>query len=269
MKRIKVSNQVNSQHPQEYNPPSFDSGGINDEIDLQELFIELWHRKFWIIGLTILSALLSCAFAYTQPNIYKTSASLRVDADPYSFVESRGYNAGGLIIQEANSSFPYLASSEAKQVIISIAKQPIDALNGLTISKDREGYIIASKRGNIPESVFQSVTLYVNNINLAFKTNELKKVDGAIKATEDLVQSQHGKVKEVLAEKYAQLLFKKAILQSSDSELITVISEPVFPQSHIKPNRALIVILGTLLGTMLGFSIVFVSFLFRREELNG
>ncbi|WP_422836543.1 GNVR domain-containing protein [Aliivibrio finisterrensis] len=73
-------------------------------------------------------------------------------------------------------------------------------------------------------------------------------------------------VKGVLSENAAQQLFKIALLKSPSTELIHVIQEPVKATSHIKPKRALIVVLGTLLGGMLGVAIVLVRFAFRKEE---
>ncbi|MGR6832876.1 GNVR domain-containing protein [Aliivibrio wodanis] len=72
--------------------------------------------------------------------------------------------------------------------------------------------------------------------------------------------------KEVLAEKNAQQLYKIALLKIPNTELVNVIQEPVKATNHIKPKRALIIVLGTLLGGMLGVVIVLVRFAFREKS---
>ncbi|WP_232060923.1 Wzz/FepE/Etk N-terminal domain-containing protein [Vibrio taketomensis] len=261
-----MSNTLSSQNTSLPNPTSFNSYNANDEIDLRELFFTLWQSKVLIVCVTLLFGVCAGLFAYIQPNVYRATATLQVDADPYNFVQSRGYNPGGQIVQEANIAFPYLSSNSTKQDIISGSDLEPGSLNGLSVSKDREGNITVAKQANSPDGAYQSVALFANHINDAYKHNELKKVQATLKATEQLVSSHQGKVQEVLAEKYAQLLFKQAILISPDSVLVKVISQPVKPTSHIKPKRALIVVLGTMLGGMLGVAIVLIRFAFRREE---
>ncbi|EGU36738.1 hypothetical protein VII00023_01270 [Vibrio ichthyoenteri ATCC 700023] len=262
-----MSNQTNQPlTAREPFPPLPNSYYKNDEIDLKELFLALWQGKWIVIALTAICAILATVYAVKLPNVYQSNATLRIDADPYSFVETRGFNAGGQIVQEASASLPYLNSGDVKQQIIETSNSSSEALNWLAIGKDREGNITLSKQANSPELAYSAVELYAENINTAFKQNELRKVTSSIRATEDLVQSQTGKVQDVLAEKYAQLLYKKAILESADTELIKVIQQPVKPTSHIKPKRALIVVLGTMLGGMLGVAIVLIRFAFRREE---
>lgn len=261
-----MSNLTSPQSNQQFNPPQFDSFYKNDEIDLRELFCALWSGKLWIIGFTLFCGLSAGLFAYIQPNVYQVSATFRIDADPYNFVESRGYNAGGQLAQEVNNSLPFLTSPQAKSAIADLSQQSIEQLNGLSISKGGESNIIVTKQSIFPERAFESVSLYTMNINTVLKANELEKVQSVIKATEPLIESQQGRVRDVIAEKYADLLFKQAILQSPTTKLVQVITEPVVPTIHVKPKRALIVVLGTLLGGMLGVAIVLIRFAFRRED---
>ena len=48
----------------------------NDEIDLKEIFIVLWRKKFLIAFCTTLSAIISIFYAISLPNIYTSSALL-------------------------------------------------------------------------------------------------------------------------------------------------------------------------------------------------
>ena len=51
-----------------------------DEFNLNELFIALWGKKFFIIFFTTLAALTSVVYSLSIPNIY-TSSALLVSAD--------------------------------------------------------------------------------------------------------------------------------------------------------------------------------------------
>ncbi len=105
---------------------------------------------------------------------------------------------------------------------------------------------------------------YANNVNNILKEHEIKKIDIALKATHRLIQNKENKVSSNLTEKYADLLYKKEILQDSSSRIIKIINSPIEPTSHIKPKRALIITLGFLLGCMLA-----VASLLIREALVG
>tara|TARA_Y100000739_G_C20568946_1_gene446761 strand:+ start:55 stop:999 length:945 start_codon:yes stop_codon:yes gene_type:complete len=53
-----------------------DTHKLNDEIDLKELFGVLWGKKFMIISITSLFALMSVLYALWLPNFYHSSAVL-------------------------------------------------------------------------------------------------------------------------------------------------------------------------------------------------
>ncbi|GAK85677.1 chain length determinant protein [Vibrio ponticus] len=260
-----MSNTLNSQNTQLLKPSQFNSYNSNDEIDVRDLLCTIWQSKLLILGVTLLFSICASVFAYIQPNIYQAVATIRFDSDPYNFIEERGYNPSEQIANEANLAFPYLSGDSVKQEMISSSRLAPDSLNGLSITQGRGGHITISKQATSPEMAYEAVALFANHINDTYKRNELNKVESTLKLTEQLVLSQQGKVQEVLAEKYAQLLFKQAILQSTDSELVEIISRPVKPSTHIRPKRASSIALGTILGGMLGVAIVLIRFAFRRE----
>nr|WP_275660901.1 GNVR domain-containing protein [Vibrio brasiliensis] len=108
--------------------------------------------------------------------------------------------------------------------------------------------------------------LFSRVFNQTLKTSELDKVNVLIEALVSQSQNTSDKTKDYIDELLAQQLFKKALLENPNSKLVRQINEPVKPTSHIKPKRALIIALGTLLGGMLGVAIVLVRFAFRRKD---
>lgn len=259
-----MSNLSNPQPNQQFNPPQFDSLYKNDEIDLRELFCALWSGKLWIICITLVFSIGAFIFAYVQPNIYKVSSTLRIDWDIY--LEQPNWSFKGQKVEVARDLLPYLSSVSTKEMVAKSVEKPIEVLDAIIISTDKQGNILISKESTSAENAFNSVRLYTDQINSVFKANELQKVLIALKASASLADLKQGKISDSLADKYANLLFKQAILMSPDSKLVEIMGKPVLPTTHIKPKRALIVVLGTLLGGMLGVAIVLIRFAFRRDD---
>lgn len=248
---------MNNQSPQQFQqypqPPSFQ----NDEIDLKELFMALWAGKLWIIGLTVLFAAGATVFALSQPNVYETKAVLVADADPYSIGLGIGPVGNGALI--------VISGKSVKERIQKTADISLAQLNLLSFS----GNVTISQQGQDPDFIFNNVKVFTQHINKAVVQIELEKAELALLPLKELINTTDSTVvKDVLAEKYAQQVYKIALLKAPSTELIRVIQEPVKATSHIKPKRALIIVLGTLLGGMLGVAVVLVRFAFRKEELE-
>ncbi|MDD9196691.1 Wzz/FepE/Etk N-terminal domain-containing protein [Aliivibrio sp. S3MY1] len=259
---------MNNQSPQQFQqypqPPSFQ----NDEIDLKELFMALWAGKLWIIGLTVLFAAGATVFALSQPNVYETKAVLVVNPDPYGIIEGLGGAVGNHMVPKTNLELPKISAQSMKDSISSLAQSNKSTLNGLSISA-KGSSIFVSQQGHNSDDIYQNVQLFTQYVNQAYKQGELVNIDLELVATKELLaQNQIEKVQDVLAEKYAQQLYKITLLKNPNTELVQVIQQPVKAASHIKPKRALIIVLGTLLGGMLGAAVVLVRFAFRKEELE-
>ncbi|MAS82665.1 MAG: LPS O-antigen length regulator [Legionellales bacterium] len=89
-----------------------------DEIDLRDLFMALWQGKLWIIGITIIAAALSVAFALSQPNIYRAEALLVADQGGSSGLANLAAQYGGL----AGLAGISLPAGEIDKKAIGIAK---------------------------------------------------------------------------------------------------------------------------------------------------
>ncbi|MGR6860392.1 GNVR domain-containing protein [Aliivibrio salmonicida] len=156
-----------------------------------------------------------------------------------------------------------ISGKSVKERIQKAADVSLAQLNLLSIS----GNVTISQQGQDPDFIFNNVQVFTQHINKALVQIELEKAELALLPLKELIKTTDSSaVKEILAEKYAQQVYKIALLKSPSTELIHVIQEPVKATSHIKPKRALIIVLGTLLGGMLGVALVLVRFAFRKEE---
>lgn len=61
--------------------PASMGAAAEDEIDLKVLFLTLWHGKWWVIGTTLLGAIVAVLVAVKQPNIYRSEALLAPSAE--------------------------------------------------------------------------------------------------------------------------------------------------------------------------------------------
>lgn len=253
-------------HPQQ--PPQFPAQYYaQDEIDLKELFLTLWHGKWVIIVCVVLFVAGAVLFALKQPNIYQASGVLIVEPNPYGFVETQGGSSGSLIDAEASAVLSFLNSKSNLEAIADASGLDGSALSEVELDKDRDtDEITVSAQSTDPERAYQVVKAYVGYVNQAYKAHEAGKVELAMGITAQLVSDNIGKVGDVLAEKHAQQLYKDAILNAPESTLIQVVQQPVKPSSHIRPKRLLIIVLGTLLGGILGVAIVLIHFAFRKQD---
>ncbi|MDA0149412.1 Wzz/FepE/Etk N-terminal domain-containing protein [Vibrio sp. LaRot3] len=230
------------------------------EIDLRELFVALWKGKFIITIATMLFGAASVLYAYQQPNIYQSNAKFVVQT------------SGGIPSSKIISSYFQLQSiltgQDVYQMIRKNANNSTVVFSGLSISVSKNGEIFISNSSLSPEKSLDPVQVYAEEVNDALKTTLLSRIEVTLAATQGIIEQQTGSIRDALAEKYAELLFQKAILESPETQLISVITPPVKPTTHIKPKRAKIVIMGTMLGAMFGIAIVLIRFAFRREELE-
>ncbi|WED26862.1 Wzz/FepE/Etk N-terminal domain-containing protein [Vibrio sp. DW001] len=227
----------------------------NDEIDLKELFVVLWAGKVWILGITLLFAVGVTVFSLRQPSVYESKAVLVIDADPYSI----GVNIG----PQGNHALRIIAGKEA---IIRIQKMTDVPISRLNISSTGD-IITVSQQGLNPSLIFSNVQVFTENINKVLVELELDKAELALVPLKSLINTTDSPtVKEVLAEKYAEQLYKIALLKSPSTELARVTQEPVEATSHVKSKRMRNILFGTLLGSMLGGVLVLIVFMFRKKE---
>lgn len=230
----------------------------NDEIDLRELFFTLWQGKWIVLALTLLVSVVAAFYAVKQPNEYQSKASVVVNSSFYSLDDT----------YQLSLSPHLLTGSGLVNVLKDKSGDNHNLVNGVDISYDKPDQVFTiSKTSTSPEEAFTGVELAVSRLNPILKQLELNKVVTAVNSVSSLNElNSTEQVKSSLSEIYAQQLYKKAVLENPDSQIVQVVSPPVKPTSHVKPKRPLIIVLGVLLGGLLGVAIVLIRFAFRKED---
>jgi len=234
----------------------------NDEIDLRELFLILWNKKFLIFSFTFIAAILGAIYAASQPNIYEAKAVFKINTDPYGIAASKGIHGRASV-----ESFEYLSGDIIKQKIKAIAK-PVISIMGLKVSLNKKtNEVSVSSQGNDAEKIFNQVSVYSQFANQVYVNNELQNVQAQLIPIKILLDKQDSpEVKQAIAEKYAYLIYKEALLKSGSVELVKLIKKATKPTAHIKPKRALIVVLTILLAVMLSIFITLIHHYFRKKQ---
>ena len=81
----------------------------NDEIDLYELFIIAWNKKFFIVSLTSIFAIISVIYSLSLPNVYTSTSLLAPSNQEDTFTSRLGGMSGlaslaGVNLSQSNST---------------------------------------------------------------------------------------------------------------------------------------------------------------------
>ena len=297
--------------------PGYD--GFDDEIDLFELFQNLWDDK-WLIGaITSFAAVASVVVALWLPNIYQASTLLR----PQSSEGGMGGLArqyGGLA-SLAGISLPSGDGQSKTQLALEVLKskkfaydfatrhdllpalfaadswdwssqalsldstiydpaaggwvrevppprtaapspEEVHALWNETISVSEEkdsGFVTLSIKHRSPVYAKEWLDLLVVDINEALRAQDLAESERAVAYLEgQLKQTNVAEIRELLAGLLRSHMESRMMATVEPNYAFSVIDPPTVPELKSEPKRALICVLGTLLGGMLGvvFSLV-------------
>ena len=137
----------------------------------------------------------------------------------------------------------------------------------LSVSEDKQtGLISVSVEHQSPDIAKRWVDLMVNRVSEDLRSKDIREAEESIK----FLESQREKTSLVaLDEVFAHLIEEqtKTIMLANVSKdyVFDVIDPPVAPELKSKPSRALICVLGTLLGGMLGVVIVLIRHYGRQD----
>ncbi|RKF17527.1 hypothetical protein DBZ36_13910 [Alginatibacterium sediminis] len=231
----------------------------DDEIDLRELFLAIWKQKWFIMAFSVLFAIGGAIFALKSPNIYESKSELVIAIDPFGL--GRDFH------ESVNEVYLGITSNK----VISIVEHQTEQNLSLNFSLDsRNRKILVSKQGTSANDVYKEVKAYTDNINQIFTALKESQLQSTVPSLETTINKQSSQaIQKVLAERYAQQIYKISLLQSPSFELIHLTKEPLQASTHIKPKRALIVVLATLLGVMLSLAIVLVRYAFRKPDAES
>ena len=138
----------------------------------------------------------------------------------------------------------------------------------LNIATDKEtGMVTISIEHKSPFVAQQWVKWLVADINSEMKTRDVDEANKSIKFLEsELRQTKVADIRNVLfnlvEEQTKTIMFSKV----RDEYVFKTIDPALVPEEKAKPKRALICVLGTLLGGMLGVGIILVRFAFNKKD---
>lgn len=308
--------------------PPFPSDTRDDEIDLKELFIALWHGKWIIILVTFLFAVAGVVFALNQPNTYKAQALLTAtqgggsggisgslgnlaafagvslgggnQADPKvealavlqsrkfieAFIEKHKLLAPLMALESWNESYEEIRY-DSELYNVSTGKWMLDE-NGeslkptlweahkafkeiLSVSENKDnGMVTVSVVSESPFLARQWTTLLVEDINLWMKEQALKEASSKIAYLETQITKTSITELQNMFYSLIEEQYKTQMLAEVEEEFVFKTIDPaVVPEDKNGPKRALICVLATLLGGMLGVAVVLVKYAFRKEDKNN
>lgn len=216
-----------------------------DEIDLKELLNALWKVKWFIATCVLICTVAATIYAFSKPNVYEANFKMLVVDDPYA-----------LGLEQNNLNAHYLASVMLSPKFTSEVTKRTGVSVSIGISVDVTGnvsIINIFKQGEDPQDIYSELKAYRDSVGHILKEMEMANLELASYEVERvLMKIAEPRIAEVLAEKNALQLYKLALLKSSSTDLIHVLTEPEKPIQQVKPMRILIIIQGFLLGLTLG-----------------
>lgn len=267
-----------------------------DEIDLRKLVKTLWRGKVLIIVCTVVSALASLAYALSAPEIYRSQALVQIRDDERRGLTSElgslaalaGVSVGG---RNQNREFA-LTALESRAVIQRMIEEegllPIlyadqwDSANRrwrvddpkkiptpwkaygvftakiLRVSVDKKsGIVTVAAEWKDPalaagwvQKLIVRVNSFVNDATIREAEQNLGFLDQQAKTT-SMVELQ----KTIFAMMEGEIK-RLMIARNPETAPLRVIDPPVISERRIRPKRAMICIVGTLAGGLLGVVIV-------------
>ena len=287
--------------------------GFDHEIDLFELFQNLWEDKWLISAITCVAAVVSVLVALWLPNIYQASTLLR----PQSSEGGMGGLArqyGGLA-SLAGISLPSGDGQSKTQLALEVLKskkfaydfatrhdllpalfaaeswdwgtetlsldpevydpsaggwvrevqpprtaapspQEVHELWNETVSVSEEkdsGFVTLSIKHRSPVYAKEWLDLLVIDINETLRAQDLAESERAVAYLEgQLKQTNVAEIRELLTGLLRSHMESRMMATVEPNYAFSVIDPPTVPELKSEPKRALICVLGTLLGGMLG-----------------
>lgn len=278
--------------------------GGDERIDLLQLWRVLWRGKWTIIAVTLVFAIGSVGYALTQENWYRAEVLL-VPADEKSIPPLGGQLGGlaalaGVSVGGAGaveSKAVLRSRGFARAFIEDLALLPVffqdhwnpernawigadpdnwpdvrDAVkffhdNVLRVSEDRHtGLVTLGVEWTDPSIAAEWAHLLAQRLNARMRAQALSEAEANV----DYLRSElSGSNVVALQQSIGRILeseMQRLMLARGNEEFaFKVVDGPEIPKRHVRPKRALIAVLGTLLGGLLGILAVSVASVLRTE----
>jgi hypothetical protein len=137
----------------------------------------------------------------------------------------------------------------------------------LNVSENKKtGFMTVAVTHYSPSVARDWVTLIVNGVNAAVRARDVEEAEKSIAfLNQQRLKTNLVSLTEVFAELVEQQTKTVMLANASDEYVFQVIEPPVAPELKSEPQRALICVLGTLLGGMLAVLFVLMRYFTRKE----
>ncbi|MCE2594054.1 hypothetical protein K6Y31_04415 [Motilimonas cestriensis] len=138
----------------------------------------------------------------------------------------------------------------------------------VSVSQDQDnGLVTVSVEFLSPTLAQKWVALLIKDLNQVMKEKELLESEKNINyLQEQLGQTTIADMQSVFYQLIEDQIKNRMLAEVQDEFVFKVVDPAVVPEEKSKPKRALICVLGTLLGGMLGCAIILVRFAFRKQD---
>ncbi|CAI8162127.1 MAG: Uncharacterised protein [Cellvibrionales bacterium UBA7375] len=110
---------------------------------------------------------------------------------------------------------------------------------------------------------------YILAINLYLQQRKLKRIDKNIGyLDEQIATTSVAEMREIFFTLIQEQVKSKMLVEASPDYAFTVVGEVMLPEEKSQPKRALIVVLGGLLGAMLSICLVFLKYYWFNSNSN-
>lgn len=222
----------------------------SDEIDLFELFQTLWQEKILIIAVTVLSTCAAIFYAFTAPQQYSVSMTLK----PAPLGLYGEFIAG---MESANEQGITLGRNTAAQVLAQLK-------NDLELRTNQEKYfygdkeILAVKVSTSQGSGINQATQVTLGLDILQAEHAAKKLQGYL----DFVS-------ELTLKELNSFVMGLGNTKTITKEMLYIIDVSANEASLVKPKKFLIIAVGVILGCMLGVFAALIRSMIRKRRLQA
>jgi hypothetical protein len=130
----------------------------------------------------------------------------------------------------------------------------------LSLNEDKKsGFITLSIKHQSPFIAKQWTELVVNEVNSFYRQKDKSESEKAFSyLNQQILLTSLSEIKQVLAQLLQEEIKKLTLIEANKFYVFDYIDPPVVMEQKSEPKRALVCILGTLLGAMLSISFVFI-----------
>lgn len=139
----------------------------------------------------------------------------------------------------------------------------------LSVSEDKQTGLVTVSITHLSPSVARDwVNLLITGINEAVRARDVREAENSIEfLNEQRLKTSLVSLTEVFSELIEEQTKTVMLANASDEYVFQVIEPPVAPELKSEPSRALICVLGTMLGGMLGVVLMLIRhYAFKPEE---